>query len=199
MLLIFFYKHIWTILHKLALFYFYFKLKITLNVCGTIISPRSYSCLHVHLMDQPYHMEKSVGDYLHQNRSKALSLTEPRLDTQSITEATIESTSTGHTPSSTSFPSASTNFTSESEGSPYLVGPPKHFTQHPHSAQNVVDQNWSYLGSSRLVESPIPIPKEIQPRASASENPTQATLNFSRGEMRLVIHTIPKAHYSLFN
>jgi hypothetical protein len=156
-----------------------------IHVCGTIISYHP-SYLHVRVMDQSYHMDQSLGDYLHQNRSTVVSLNEPRFEPLNNTEATAESSSTGNTPSSTSVPSLATNFSSESEGSPFLACPaPKPFTPHPLS---VIDQNWSYLDSSKRLETPVLLleaPRETIVAASASATQVnQTTPIFNQEDMR---------------
>jgi len=138
-------------------------------------------------MDQSYHSEQSLGDYLHQNRSTVFSLDEPRFEPLNTTVATADSSSTGNTPSSTSVPSLATNFSSESEGSPFLACPaPKAYTPHPLS---VIDQNWSYLDSSKTLETPIlrleePPATVVAAQDSASQV-NQATPIFDQENMRL--------------
>jgi hypothetical protein len=131
-------------------------------------------------------MEQSLGDYLHQNRSTLISLNEPRFEPLNTTEATAESSSTGNTPSSTSVPSLATNFSSESEGSPFLACPaPKSFTSHPLS---VIDQNWTYLDSSKTLETPVlRLDQPPETAVAASDSATQVnqtTPIFNQEDMR---------------
>jgi hypothetical protein len=158
------YKHIYQLRPHFSArdFKFYSN---TLNVCGTTILNRP-SHLHVHFMDQPRHMDQSLGEYLHQNRSTSASfVTESRFENQGIAETKIDAASRVNTPSSTSIPSLSNTVNSESEGSPFVSGPTHYITQ-SRSGQAVSDQNWTYLHSSRVVDSPVPFIEE--PRGSAS-------------------------------
>jgi len=137
-------------------------------------------------MDQSYRMEQSLGDYLHQNRSTAISLHDPRFEPLNTTVPTADSSSTGNTPSSTSVPSLATNFSSESEGSPFLACPaPKTYTPHPLS---VIDQNWSYLNSSKTIETPVLRLEEPPANTVATSDSTprvnQATPIFDQENMR---------------
>jgi hypothetical protein len=137
-------------------------------------------------MEQLYHMQQSLGDYLHQNRSTAISLNEPRFEPLNTTVATAESSSTGNTPSSTSVPSLATNFSSESEGSPFLACPaPKPYTPHPLS---VIDQNWSYLDSSKTLETPVlrleEPPATVVAAPDSASQVNQATPIFHQESMR---------------
>jgi hypothetical protein len=137
-------------------------------------------------MDKSYHTQQSLGDYLHQNRSTAVSLNEARFEPLNTTVATAESSSTGNTPSSTSVPSLATNFSSESEGSPFLACPaPKAYTPHPLS---VIDQNWSYLDSSETLETPVlrleEPPATVAAAPDSASQEAQATRIFDQENMR---------------
>lgn len=106
-------------------------------------------------------MDQGLGEYLHQNRSTSDSfVTEGRLDNPSITETKIDATSPVNTPSSATVPSLSTTVSSVSEGSPFLVSVPTHYTTQSRSGQAVGDQNWTYVTSSRVVHSPVPFIEE---------------------------------------
>lgn len=123
---------------------------------------------NVHLMDQPYHMDQSLGEYLHQNRSTSASfVTETRFENQSTTETKIDATSQVNTPSSATVPSLSTTVSSESDGSPFVASVPTHYITQPRSDQAVGDQNWTYFHSSRVVKSPVPFIEETQESAGA--------------------------------
>jgi hypothetical protein len=131
-------------------------------------------------------MEHSLGDYLHQNRSTVVSVNEHRFEPLNTTVATADSSSTGNTPSSTSVPSLATNFSSESEGSPFLACPaPKPYTAHPLS---VIDQNWSYLDSSKTLETPIlrleEAPATVVAAPDSASQVNQATPIFDQENMR---------------
>ncbi len=137
-------------------------------------------------MEQSYHTEQSLGDYLHQNRSTVVSLHDPRFEPLNTSVATTDSSSTGNTPSSTSVPSLATNFSSESEGSPFLACPaPNPYTPHPRS---VIDPNWSYLDSSKTLETPLlrleEPPATVVAASNSASHGNQATPIFDQENMR---------------
>ncbi len=142
-------------------------------------------------MDHSYHMEQSLGDYLHQIRSASVTEKEPRLEVLNTAETSVDSGSTSNTPSSTSVPSLSTNFSSDSEGSPFITClAPKPYTPHPLSAQAVLDQNWSYLESSEPSETLVVRVEGPRDNVIVTPEPTTqlntTTPAFNQQEMRLV-------------
>lgn len=112
-------------------------------------------------------MDQGLGEYLHQNRSASDSfVTESRFENRSVTETQIDAASRVNTPSSATIPSLSTTVSSESEGSPFIIGVPTQNITQSRSGQAVGDHSRTYVHSSRLVHSPVPFIEEPEESTS---------------------------------